>query len=228
MLRRSNHLQSLLDVIKTYRRKIAALLLLRGPAAAVAATTPPPTPPEGSARAGVGTGADTTESTTKGLGTPYVADDGEDGGDSGGGDHADATVEMIAYLVLECCATLAEAGYTIQAAAEILEALGDGKPLRGWDAAEGQEGRPLLRLPSDQDGTADSGGGGRDLLPEVGKGSGFLGAKRVIRRLRKVSHLRVYFRIVLGSCNMANCTFASVVRCYTLRYRARWRSGFGV
>ena len=179
MLRRSDHRQSLPDVIKTYCRQIAALLLLRGPAAAVeAAAAASPTLPQGSPHATVGTGTEAADSAAKGLRSPGTTGGGDDGGGGGGGggvggDHADATVGMIAYLVLECCATLAEAGYTLQAAAEVLDALGDGKPLRGWDAAEGHEGGPLLRLPLDQGGAGDGGdggdggGNGRKLFPEV-------------------------------------------------------------
>lgn len=176
MLRRSDHRQSLPDVIKTYRRQIAALLLLRGPTAAAAeAAAAPPTPAQASPRAAVGTGTEAADSASKGLRTPGAAGGGDDGGigggGGGGGDHADATVGMIVYLVLECCAALAEAGYTLQAAAEVLDALGDGKPLRGWDAAEGHEGGPLLRLPLYQGGVGDGAGGGgggvRELFPEV-------------------------------------------------------------
>lgn len=172
MLRRSDHRQSLSNVIKTYRRQIAALLLLRGPAAAAAAAASP-TPAQASPRAGVGTGTEAADSASKGLRTPGAPGGGGDGGSGGGGggNHADATVGMIAYLVLECCAALAEAGYTLQAAAEVLDALGDGKPLRGWDAAEGHEGSSLLRLPLDQSEAGDGGGGGdggdRELFPEV-------------------------------------------------------------
>lgn len=77
----------------------------------------------------------------------------------------DGVVGMIAYLVLERCAALAEAGYVLQAAVEALEALGEKNTLRPWYSA-GEAGRLLLRVPpplcTPSGGVAvgSSGGGG--------------------------------------------------------------------
>lgn len=148
MLRRSGR-RSLSDEIGTYRRHVDMLLQLRPLAAgavlsdraAVDAVVSPANVPKG----------------TDGLSAKDV-----EGGDS-------ATFGMVAYLVLERCSVLAEAGYVLQAAADALDALGEVKLVRGWNAAaEDGDGKPLLRAPLR---SGDSGGsGGRGVpgcLPEV-------------------------------------------------------------
>lgn len=149
MIRQSGQ-QSLLDETTAYERQIQTLLLLRA-----TATGPP------------------TDSTKSATGVSHTAGSPRNG-DNASDDKTDAILGMIVYLVLERCYVLAEAGYTLQAAAEALDAVGDAKPLRGWDDSQGEESGWPLRIPSRQgeDGGGDDGGGsgasgGSGRLPKV-------------------------------------------------------------
>ncbi|CBN75469.1 Hypothetical leucine rich repeat protein [Ectocarpus siliculosus] len=131
---------SLSEDVSCYRRQIEALLLLQPRAADMRAS-----PRDGSSSGGGGPGAKATSSGSLGK---NKSGDGGTGGTGGGGGGAEANVKMIVYLVLERCSLLAEAGYKLQAAAEILDSLGalaEGQPLWGWDARDGQGRRTLLR-----------------------------------------------------------------------------------
>lgn len=170
---------SLSEETAAHRRQIETLLFsYRSRAATAVASLPDP------ATALVGDAAaqrDDSDGGTAGATTGKPGDGGDSGDDSAGvaaneGDKMspaelrEETVGMMAYLVLERCSLLADAGYALQAAAEALEALGEGKPLRGWDSAPGaaERGGSLLRAPSGAGSAGGGGGGGR--LPEVNNG----------------------------------------------------------
>ncbi|CAB1111808.1 unnamed protein product [Ectocarpus sp. CCAP 1310/34] len=134
---------SLPEDVSCYRRQIEALLLLQPRAADMRAS-----PQDGSSSGGGGPGDRATSSES--LGEKKGGDGGTvcTGGGGGCGGGAEAEVKMIVYLVLERCSLLAEAGYKLQAAAEVLDSLGalaEGQPLWGWDARDGQGRRTLLR-----------------------------------------------------------------------------------
>ncbi|CAM9407342.1 unnamed protein product, partial [Ectocarpus sp. 8 AP-2014] len=132
---------SLSEDVSCYRRQIEALLLLQPRAADMRAS-----PQDGSSSGGGGPSAKATSSGS--LGENKSGDGGTGGTGGGGGGGAEANVKMIVYLVLERCSLLAEAGYKLQAAAEVLDSLGalaEGQPLWGWDARDGQGRRTLLR-----------------------------------------------------------------------------------
>lgn len=172
MLRKSGR-RSVSDETAVYRRQMETLLLLL-PRLATGEAMPSPDA-EASPR-NTSNGAGTTETFTKSSQANGKIGGGEGGGGGGrdsSSDHEQATLGIMAYLVLERCSVLAEAGYSLQAAAEALDALGNGKPLRGWDAAGGEGGGSLLRTPSGQNGgvvggATGSGGGSGSKLPEVG------------------------------------------------------------
>ncbi|CAN0436043.1 unnamed protein product [Ectocarpus sp. 12 AP-2014] len=131
---------SLSEDVSCYRRQIEALLLLQRRAADVRAS-----PQDGSSGGGGG-GPGAKATSSESLGKNKSGAGGTGGGGGGGG--AEANVKMIVYLVLERCSLLAEAGYKLQAAAEVLDSLGalaEGQPLWGWDARDGQGRRTLLR-----------------------------------------------------------------------------------
>lgn len=175
MLRKPGHKCSLMDEIAVYRRHMEALLLLlpkKTPTAAAAAAAPPP--PNATTNAAVGNvNAEVPDETTPHKSRREEAGTATGGGgveefsaNSGNTTTADSTrgregVDMIVYFVLERCSVLADAGYTLQAAAEALGAVGGDRPLRGWDTPDGEgPGTSLLRAPSTE-GVA----GGR--LPKV-------------------------------------------------------------
>lgn len=150
MLRRSGR-RSLSDEMGTYRRHVDMLLQLRplaaGAVSADRATVDAAVPPANVVQ-----------------GTDGPSPKSVEGGD-------DATFGMVAYLVLERCSVLAEAGYVLQAAADALDALGEVKLVRGWNAAaEDGDGKPLLRAPSQSGNSGGSEGRGiHGRLPEVNK-----------------------------------------------------------
>lgn len=177
MLRKPGHHSSLTDEIAVYRRQMGALLLLlRKPATAAAAATPVAPSSLPTTNAAVGNGNVGVAGVTSPRKSRQEEEEEEAGTAAGSGGVGQAAggnttatdlarggegVAMIVYLVLERCSVLAGAGYTLQAAAEALGAVGGDKPLQGWDAPD-EDGRraSLLRAPS-TDGT----GGGR--LPKV-------------------------------------------------------------
>lgn len=66
---------------------------------------------------------------------------------SGGAPPREAVTGMMIYLVLERASLLAEGGYVLQAAVEVLDALDERNALRPWFAAGESETR-LLQVPS--------------------------------------------------------------------------------
>ncbi|CAM9281098.1 unnamed protein product, partial [Ectocarpus sp. 13 AM-2016] len=134
---------SLSEDVSCYRRQIEALLLLQPRAVDMRASPQD----SGSGGGGGGPGAKATSSGSLGKNKSGNGGTGGTGGGDGGSG-AEANVKMILYLVLERCSLLAEAGYKLQAAAEVLDSLGalaEGQPLWGWDARDGQGRRTLLR-----------------------------------------------------------------------------------
>lgn len=143
---------SLTKETSCYTRQFKALLLLRPRATAAAAMQGQP-----QSRSGSGSSSNGSISTAAGETEPGAAER------SGGGE--DANVEMVIYLVLERCCLLTESGYKVQAAAEMLDALGaltEGQPLWGWDAADEQGMRTVLKTPS---GRGNDGGGRSSGVP---------------------------------------------------------------
>ncbi|CAM9713809.1 unnamed protein product, partial [Ectocarpus fasciculatus] len=164
---------SLSEDVSCYRRQIEALLLLRSRAADMRASPQACGSGSGGGGGGGGGGGPGAKAAGSGsLGKTRSGDGGTFGGGGCGGcggDDEEANVKMMVYLVLERCSLLAEAGYKLQAAAEVLDSLGalaEGQPLWGWDAKDGQGRRSLLRT---------SGGGGHErewdqYLPPVSNG----------------------------------------------------------
>ncbi|CAM9662570.1 unnamed protein product, partial [Hapterophycus canaliculatus] len=161
---------SLPEEMSCRRRQIQALLLLRSQAADAAAM-------QAESHDGSGRGAARTKDASnlekETSGTPETSGRGDSGGASDRGDCGDPIVGMIVFLVLERCSLLAEAGYTLQAAAETLEAVGaltEGQPLWEWDAGHGKGNTTLLRAPSlsESGGVGGSEGGGEGAGPRTG------------------------------------------------------------
>lgn len=183
---------SLSEDVSCYSRQIEALLLLQPRAADMRAS-----PQDGSSSGGGGPGAKATSSGSLGE------NKSGDGGTGGGGDGEGANLKMMVYLVLERCSLLAEAGYKLQAAAEVLDSLGalaEGQPLWGLDARDGQGRRTLLRTSEgggheregEGDGARREGGGAKagdsteasdddgQRLPAVSNGRGLWGSLRFL------------------------------------------------
>lgn len=116
----------------------------------------------GAAASSTNTAAATVGAANGGAAT---AAEGGEASDRAGDEHVPLgsdTLGMIAYLVLERCSVLAQAGYVLQANAEVLEALGQSKLLRAW-YDEGEARRSLLRVPGkESDGGQGVAEGARD------------------------------------------------------------------
>ncbi|CAM9394578.1 unnamed protein product [Scytosiphon promiscuus] len=158
--------------IACHRRQIEALLLMPSRAAGTAAT-------QAKSQSGSGRSAARTEIPAQ-AGKTKSGTTNASGTETSGNSGEDPITAMIVFLLLERCHLLAEAGYTLQAAAETLNALGalvEGQPLWEWDSSNGKGRTTLLRAPSggERGGVGGVQGGGEGTGP--GTGGGTAGAR---------------------------------------------------